>query len=170
MNTPSQDQQEGNGTWLDLWNLITINLKDEFFHNTIDWLGVIFMSLVMTGGIFRIYNVQFIWKCICQTFPPPLRDLTIRLHVKQLHHKFVQKSLFPHAKLFQEKYPSILLRGRRYYALSSYFFPFLKVASLTFMVQTMVFQAKVLSHCVFKVIQYGYEIFQTVWKMNFNII
>ena len=47
-------------------------------------------------------------------------------------------------------------------ALSSCLFPFLKVSSLTFVVQTMVFQAKIPSQCVIKVIQYGYKVFQTV--------
>ena len=54
----------------------------------------------------------------------------------------------------------------KHYALSSYLFPFLKVSSLTFVVQTMVFQAKLPSQCVIKVIQYGYEVFQTVLSLN----
>ena len=37
---------------------------------------------------------------------------------------------------------TLVARGARYYALSSYFSPFRKVSSLTFVVQTMAFQAK----------------------------
>ena len=32
-----QGQHERNWTWCDLWNLLTINFKDKFFHNYIDW-------------------------------------------------------------------------------------------------------------------------------------
>ena len=59
-------------------------------------------------------------------------------------------------------HPSANYGRRRHYALSSYLFPFLKVSSQTFVVQTIVFQAKTPSQCVFKFIQYDYEIFQTV--------
>ena len=47
---------------------------------------------------------------------------------------------------------------RIHYDLSLYLFQFLKVSSLNFVVQTMIFQAKPPSHCYFKVMQYGYEI------------
>ena len=64
---------------------------------------------------FRIYNVQTIGKCICETFPPLLHDLIIRSHLKHSPHKFAQKSLFPHEKLFQEKKdPPLLFGGRRH--------------------------------------------------------
>ena len=36
---------------------------------------------------------------------------------------------------------------KRHYVLSSYFFPFLKVSSVNFVVQSMTFQAKLPSHC-----------------------
>ena len=49
-------------------------------------------------------------------------------------------------------------------------FPFLKVSSLTFVFQTMVFQATLPDPCVFKLMQYGYEIFQTVLNLNRKII
>ena len=106
----------------------------------------------MAGKNFQIYNVQMIGKCICETPPPPpppLHDLIISLHVNQPHHhKFGQKSLFPYAKFFKEISPPILLRGRIYYALCSYHFPFLNVSPLSFVVQTMAFQAKLYTHCV----------------------
>ena len=60
--------------------------------------------------------------------------------------------------------------GRKHYALSSYLFTFLKVSSLTFLVQTMAFQINLLSQCILKVIQYAYEIFQTVLSLNSKII
>ena len=40
------------------------------------------------------------WKMHLWSFPPFLHDLIIRPHVKQYPHKFAQKSLFLHEKLF----------------------------------------------------------------------
>ena len=74
-----------------------------------------------------------------------------------------------HSFFMKKKCPNIF-KERRLYALSSYLFPFLKVSSITFVVQTMAFQAKLPSHCVFKVMQYGYEIFQTVLSLSYKII
>ena len=92
------------------------------------------------------------WKMYLWNSPssaPPLHDLIISLHVNQPHHHiFGQKSLFPYAKFFKEISPPILLRGRIYYALCSYLFPFLNTSSLSFVVQTMAFQAKLYTHCV----------------------
>ena len=47
----------------------------------------------------KIYTVQITGKCICKTFPSSL-CLIIRPYVKQSPHKFAQKSLFSHEKLF----------------------------------------------------------------------
>ena len=71
---------------------------------------------------------------------------------------------------FKKKDPSYFVGGRggrgggrrggwwkRYYDLSSYLFSFLKVLSITFVVQTMTFQAKLPSHCFFKVIPNCFE-------------
>ena len=68
--------------------------------------------------------------------------------------------------------PYFLFLGeeRRPYDLSSNVFQFLKVLFLTLVVQTMAFQAKLPSHCVFKVIQYSYEIFQTALSLKCKII
>ena len=123
----------------------------------------------MAEEIFPISSVQIIEKCILESFPPPLHDLIIGSHVKQPHYKLAQKSMFPHAKLFHEKKMPPYFSRRRFYALS-YLFLFLKVSYITFVVQTMVFQTKLPSHCVFKVMQYGYEIFQTVLSLNYKII
>ena len=49
--------------------------------------------------------------------------------------------------------------GTSHYALSSYLFPFLKVSSLTYVVQTMVFQNKTAESLCFKK--------HTVWLSNF---
>ena len=74
-------------------------------------------------------------------------------------------------RFFKKKFPHTFGGGgeMRHYSLSSYLSPFLKVSSLIFVVQTMAFQAKLPSKCVFKVfkvIQYSYEIFQTVFNLN----
>ena len=53
--------------------------------------------------------------------------------------------------------------------LSTYLFPFLKVSE-PFVVQTLAFQAELLSDCVFKVTQYDYKIFQTVLSLKYKII
>ena len=60
--------------------------------------------------------------------------------------------------------------GRRYYALFSYPFQFLSASSPSFVLQPMIFQANLPSQYVFKVIQYGYEIFDTVLSLNCKII
>ena len=88
----------------------------------------------MAGENFQIYTVQITGKCIYETFPPSLYDLIIRTYVKQSLHKFDEKSLFSHEKLFQEKkfLPYFFLGRRRHYALSLYLLPFLKALSLTF--------------------------------------
>ena len=126
------------------------------------------MNLPPLGKIFR-FSVQIIEKCICETFPPPLHDLIISPHVKQpiiiLHKKVCSPFL-------RKKYPQTFLffGGGGHYALSSYLFPFLKVSSLTFVVQTTALQAKLPTHCLFKVIQYGHEIFETILSRNYKII
>ena len=98
-----------------------------------------------------------------------MHDLIISPQVKDPH-QFTQKQFVPLCKAFLIKKPPYTLGGgRRHYALSSYLFQFLKVSSLTFVVQTVAFQAKKPSQCVFKVTQYGYEIFQTVLSMNCKI-
>ena len=85
-------------------------------------------------------------------------------------------------RFFKEKVPPYFVRGggggegggsggeSRHYALSSYLFPFLKVSFLTFVVQTITFQAKLPSHCVFKGIQYGYKTFKIVLSLTCKII
>ena len=96
------------------------------------------MSPTTGGENFQIYTVQITEKCICETFPPSLHDLIIRPHVKQSPHKFAQKSLFPHEKLFKGKKVLPYFWGEETYALSSY-----ALASfLTSLVQTMAFQSK----------------------------
>ena len=45
-----------------------------------------------------------------------------------------------------------------------------KVSGKTNFQAKLTFQAKLSSRCVFKVIQHGYEIFQTVLSLNYKII
>ena len=87
INKPGLDQREGNWIWINLWNLLTINFKENS----------------------QIYSVHITGKCICET-PLPLYDLIISTHVKHPAHKFAQKNLC-HAKLFKKKVPHILRGG-----------------------------------------------------------
>ena len=113
----------------------------------------------MAGENFQIDSVQITGKCICETFhfSSPLH-LIINLHVKHppinlpkkvrsAMQSFSRKTLTPFPYFWR-------IGSGRHYSFSSYIFPFLKVSSLTFMVQTMTFQAKLPTHCVFNVIQY----------------
>ena len=50
--------------------------------------------------------------------------------------------------IFKKKVPHIWGKAWRNYVLSSYFFPFLIVSFVTFVVQTMTFEAKLSSLCV----------------------
>ena len=75
----SQGQQEGNWTWLDLWNHLTINLKEKSIHNSKDWLGFIFSSVspTMAGERFQIYTVKITRTRIFETFLPSLHNLIL---------------------------------------------------------------------------------------------
>ena len=75
INTPVQ--QEGNWTWLDLWNLLSIKLRDKSFHNSIGLVRIYFqVSLSRWQG--EIFNtVQITRKCICETFLPFLHNLIL---------------------------------------------------------------------------------------------
>ena len=57
VNIPGQSQHDWNWTWCNIWNLLTINLKDESYSNVL-------------GENFQIYVVQITEKCICETPPP----------------------------------------------------------------------------------------------------
>ena len=105
----------------------------------------------------------------------PLHDLIISLHVKHLPINLPQNVFSPMQSFFKKKVAPYFLggAGRRgggedtlYF--TSYLFSFLKVSSLVFVVETMTFQAELPSQCVFKLIPYGYEIFQTVLSLNCN--
>ena len=48
---------EWNWTRHNIWNLLTINLKDKFYS-------------IMLGENFPIYSVQITGKCICEAPPP----------------------------------------------------------------------------------------------------
>ena len=68
---------------------------------------------------------------------------------------------------FKKNFPHTLGGGRRHSSLFSYFFPFLKVSSLTFVVETMTFQPKLPIKYLFKVTQYGYK--KKIWKKNVQL-
>ena len=119
------------------------------------WLGKIlrFTALRLLGNSFE----KLFLPLVCPALVPML----------QIHNHFAPKKLVPPCKAFvRKKSPITFGGGRRHYALSSYLFLFLKDSSLTFVVQTISFQAKLPSQYVFKVIRYGYEIFQTVELEN----
>ena len=56
----------------------------------------------MTGEIYQIYSVQITGKCICETFPPPLRELIISPHVKDSP-EICPKKFVPLCKAFLRK-------------------------------------------------------------------
>ena len=150
---------------LRIWpHLLKKSLKKNFIFFVV-------VSSTMASENSQNCSVQITGKCICETFHLPCMMWSL-IPMFNIPHKFARKRLFLHAKSFKKKVPPYF-GGRtpiwmrmKHYALSSYLFPFLKVSSLTFVVQTMVFQAKLPSQCVIKVIQYGYEVFQTVLSLN----
>ena len=116
--------------------LKTINLKDKSFHNSIDGLGLLSrVSPTMAGEKFQFKSVHINGKCIRQTFPPPLHDLMISLHVKQPQ-GICPKKFVSLCQAFLKKSPNIFWWGKT-------------LSSLNFVIQTMVFQAKLSSHCAF---------------------
>ena len=110
----------------------------------------------MAGKIFQIYTVQINGKCVRELFLP-LAWSDPYNPCKAIPCKFAQKSLFPISKV-----PP--WGGRRYYALSSYICPFLKVSSLTFVLQAMAFQAKLPNHCVLKSYSTVIKFFKLFWS------
>ena len=129
--------------------------------------------LQWSGKIFRFPEYRLLENAFVKLFLTPCMIGSL-FPIQNIPHKFAQKRLFPPCNFFyRKKLPHtffFLGKERSHYDLSSYFFQFLKVLFLTLVVQTMAFQAKLPSHCVFKVIQYGYEIFQTVLSLNCKII
>ena len=71
---------------------------------------------------------------------------------------------------FKKNSPHTLGGGRRHSTLFSYLFPFLKVSSLTFVVETTIFQPKLPIQYFFKVTQYGYEKKKNMEKKICNLI
>ena len=102
INKPGLGQREGNWTWINLWNLFTVNFKENS----------------------QIYSVHITGKCICETLLP-LYDLIISTHVKHPAHKFAQKNLC-HAKLFKKKVPHTLGGGEDILCLIFVSFPISK--------------------------------------------
>ena len=123
INTPVQ--QEGNWTWLDLWNLLSIKLRDKSFHNSIGLVRIYF-QVSLSRWLGEIFNtVQITRKCICETFLPFLHNLILD----------PMQNIPPHS-------PPPYFCGEETLCLSSHLSPFLKVSSLTSVVQTMAFKSK----------------------------
>ena len=98
-----QGQNEGNGTWYNLQNLLTINFRDNqcFLFN---------VCLTTVAENFQIYSVRVTGKCICE-----MHDLIISTQVEQPSHKSAQKHLPRHKKFFfKEKRPPYFRGTRRY--------------------------------------------------------
>ena len=115
INKPGLGQREGKWTWINLWNLFTVNFKENS----------------------QIYRVHITGKCICETLFP-LYDLIISTHVKHPpppppHPINLPKKVCCAMQSFLRKKSPILWGvGRRYYALSTYLFPFLKVCGTNY--------------------------------------
>ena len=63
MNTPGQDEKKENWTGLELWNLLTTNLRDKSFHNSKDRLEFIFKYVSHYGlGKFSDLHSSNCWK------------------------------------------------------------------------------------------------------------
>ena len=88
MNNPGQDQWEGNWTWVNLWNLFTINFKENS----------------------QIYSGHITGKCVWET-PPTLYDLIISTYVKHPSINLPQKVCCLMQSFLRKKSP-IRCRGR----------------------------------------------------------
>ena len=60
----------------------------------------------MAGENFQIYSLQITGKCLCETFPPPLHDLTIRPPVKQSPINLSKKICSSMESFFKKKVPN----------------------------------------------------------------
>ena len=61
-------------------NLLLINLKDESFHNFIEWLGLYLQVNIPAclGNVFKLQCSNY-WKMHFVKLPPPWYDLIISL-------------------------------------------------------------------------------------------
>ena len=114
----------------------------------------------------HICSVRITGKRTCETFPPSLHDLIISPHVKHPPPpiNLPKRVCFPMQSLFKKNPPHTFWGGHTMFYL--HIFPISKSFILTFVLQTMALQARLPSQCVFKVVQYGYETFQTVLSLN----
>ena len=91
-------------TWHNLWNLLTINFKNKYFHNSVDWSGL-YLQLYIPFSF--IYSFQIIIKYICENLP-------LMPHVEEPT-KFV-----PHLPWKALKSPSIHFGGDTVLALDQF--------------------------------------------------
>ena len=95
INNPGQDQREGNWTWVNLWNLFTINFKEN--------------SQIYSGHITGIW-----WNMIMRlrnSPPPTLYDLIISTYVKHPSINLPQKVCCLMQSFLRKRSP-IRCRGR----------------------------------------------------------
>ena len=79
-NIPDQNQHQGNWTWNNLWNLLTIRFKNKSFHNSIEWSWLNLQVNIITPwlgkffrfSVFRLLENAFI---IYETSPQPSGDM-----------------------------------------------------------------------------------------------
>ena len=116
---------------LNLWTLLTNELKDKSLHNcTFSVSHQVYSILVyptMVGEKFHFYSIQISsppFGILWSPFGPPCRTTP---------NKFAKKSLPLHEKLILERNSPILLRegGGEEFALHGNLFPFLKHLSLS---------------------------------------
>ena len=105
------------------------------------------MFPTMAGENFQIYSAQITGKYIWKTFPPLLHDLIIRTHAKQPSTNFPKKICSPLQSFLRKKSHHTLGVILETLCFTFIYFPISKVLSLTFVVQTMAFQAKLPSFC-----------------------
>ena len=97
VNFPS-NMLKSDRTWHDLWNFLTINLKNKSFHNSIDSTGI-YLQVYIPSRLakFLWFTVSRFLESAFVKLPHPWHDLIINpLCGTGIPHKFAQKSLFPH--------------------------------------------------------------------------
>ena len=96
-------------TWHNLWKLLTINFRNKYFHNSVDWSGLnifIFKCIslhewqVLRFTVFRLLENAFV------KLPSSYHDLIINPPCRTVSHNF--------PLICHEKLPSILYRARHY--------------------------------------------------------
>ena len=85
-------------TWHNLWKLLTINFRNKYFHNSVDW-SVLYLQVYIPSclakflrfSVFRLLENN-LWKSLALTM---MQFLT--LHVEQPSNKLTHNNLPPSA-------------------------------------------------------------------------